>query len=178
MKPESTICWKCGKTSGGCSWSRNFVPVKGWDAKEKAVRGIGLSYTVKSCPEFEEDKAEYHVNFELVAAICKLIARDYKYLMVYRIKQPDREDVKDKLENLDVGILTDIYSDEMIKKIFKELKKDVELDIEIMDAWIECKNDEDKEKIREKYGENKVKSVVRHYTIHPLYKGSNRSKEN
>ena len=177
MKPESTICWKCRRASGGCSWSRNFVPVKGWDAKEKTMKKIGLTYLVKSCPEFEEDKAEYHANYELVAAICKSIARDYKNLMVYRIKQPDREDVKDKLENINVGILADIYSEGMIKKILRELKKDVELDIEIMDAWIECKNDEEKEKIRAKYGK-KVKSVVQHYTTHPLYMGSNRNKEN
>ena len=178
MIPKSTICWKCKKASGGCSWSRDFVPVDGWDAKEKTMQRIGLTYLVKYCPEFEEDKTEYHANDELITAICKSIVRDYKYLMVYRIKQPDREDVKDKLENLNIGILADIYSEGVIKKIFKDLKKDVELDIEIMDAWIECKNDDEKEKIRAKYGENKVKSVVRHYAIHPLYMGRKRNKEN
>ena len=56
----STLCWCCAKaTTGGCSWSRSFIPVEGWEAtstiiKEGAPR-LSHSYKVHSCPEFVED---------------------------------------------------------------------------------------------------------------------------
>ena len=48
---EETLCWGCAKAcGGGCSWSKDFVPVKGWDAKETRK-----GYLVTSCPQFEAD---------------------------------------------------------------------------------------------------------------------------
>lgn len=62
---HSTLCWECEKACGKCSWSRNFKPVKGWDAKPTQIfqytTGVGRkrysyytdSFDVYECPEFE-----------------------------------------------------------------------------------------------------------------------------
>lgn len=67
-KYRATLCWKCANAvpnregTRGCSWSKEFKPVEGWDA-EKTVLFTGYwnskrfgtdSYIVKSCPEFVE----------------------------------------------------------------------------------------------------------------------------
>lgn len=64
-----SICWFCENAvpnrdgTRGCSWSKAFKPVEGWDA-EKTVLFTGYwnskrfgtdSYIVKSCPEFIGD---------------------------------------------------------------------------------------------------------------------------
>lgn len=63
---KSTICWDCKKAIKGCSWSKSFVPVRGWDAtktmlfassgrrEKKKFRHVE-SYIVSSCPEFVRD---------------------------------------------------------------------------------------------------------------------------
>ena len=54
-----TICWHCKKACCGCSWSKRFVPVKGWTATETVIIGGRdgseriKSYRVIRCPEFE-----------------------------------------------------------------------------------------------------------------------------
>ena len=67
-----SICWKCKNAvpdgKYGCSWSRRFQPVEGWDAKPTLVKntshrkGFGSvhfnSYRVKGCPKFIPDKKE------------------------------------------------------------------------------------------------------------------------
>lgn len=54
-----TICWHCQNACGGCSWSKNLTPVKGWKAKKikvKIVQGdYNDSYIVNECPEFKPD---------------------------------------------------------------------------------------------------------------------------
>lgn len=53
----------------GCNWSRNFLPVEGWEAKCTKIkvttisRGIEYkseidSYEIKSCPQFIPDRIE------------------------------------------------------------------------------------------------------------------------
>lgn len=59
MKGKDTLCWKCNKTCGKCSWTKNFKPVKGWTAvKTKFFNGntYEQSYLVTKCPEFEKFK--------------------------------------------------------------------------------------------------------------------------
>lgn len=64
-KPQ-TLCWNCEKACRGCSWSRDFIPVKGWKAKPtklyvrqetlasgKKKKYYTESFHVKECPEFE-----------------------------------------------------------------------------------------------------------------------------
>lgn len=45
------LCWSCGNAVNGCSWSRSFVPVDGWEAEED-----GTSYKIRNCPRFERMK--------------------------------------------------------------------------------------------------------------------------
>lgn len=60
-----TLCESCRKaTNSGCSWSREFKPVQGWDAQEtvcgyqisrateEEIKTPIQSYVVKHCPEF------------------------------------------------------------------------------------------------------------------------------
>lgn len=48
------LCWDCAKATGGCDWSREFLPIPGWDATP-AVRNGEASYVITGCPEFERD---------------------------------------------------------------------------------------------------------------------------
>lgn len=54
-----TLCWHCEKaTNEGCSWSRAFIPVIGWDAEKdvketQSNKDDGISYFVRKCPEFK-----------------------------------------------------------------------------------------------------------------------------
>lgn len=63
---RETLCWGCEKAQKKCSWSKNFEPVKGWDAKPtkvyireetlpsgKVKRYYEDSFCVRKCPEFE-----------------------------------------------------------------------------------------------------------------------------
>lgn len=58
---HETICWKCAKNSGLCSWSENFTPVEGWEAVPTKIQARRHSkdadeidsYDVYECPEFE-----------------------------------------------------------------------------------------------------------------------------
>ena len=55
--PKPQPCWNCRKYAGGCSWSRSFTPIPGWDAEPTGTRS-GLrtdSYQIIRCPEFEDD---------------------------------------------------------------------------------------------------------------------------
>ena len=52
-------CWNCKKCFGGCSWSRAFIPVKGWDAEKTKIHNdlhYIDSYKIYSCPEYVEEK--------------------------------------------------------------------------------------------------------------------------
>ena len=54
--PEYTRCWTCRNACGGCSWSREFKPVDGWNADKTTYLDCGEivnSYFIKSCPEYE-----------------------------------------------------------------------------------------------------------------------------
>ena len=64
---KPTLCWKCERACGGCSWSADFVPVDGWEAiptKIAADRGYYVekeinSFIVTNCPLFKDDTAKY-----------------------------------------------------------------------------------------------------------------------
>ena len=55
---ERTICWECEKTCGGCSWSREFKPVDGWEAVETTDCTGDKSFLVRKCPEFVRENRE------------------------------------------------------------------------------------------------------------------------
>lgn len=56
---KRTLCLICQKAGGNCSWSKDFTPVEGWNAKPTKIRcreqktGYIDSYHVIECPEFE-----------------------------------------------------------------------------------------------------------------------------
>lgn len=56
-----SLCWKCKRAYGLCSWSHRFKPVKGWEAERTILMGgKGIfaveSYDVKKCPLFIQDR--------------------------------------------------------------------------------------------------------------------------
>ena len=66
---KSTLCWKCihavpDKHGHGCSWSKEFKPVEGWEAEKTVItnyigsqgKKIRSSYMVIRCPEFKPDE--------------------------------------------------------------------------------------------------------------------------
>lgn len=58
---RSSLCWDCEKaTNSGCSWSKSFKPVKGWEAEPKPIKLTATknidSYLVIKCPQFAEDE--------------------------------------------------------------------------------------------------------------------------
>lgn len=50
------LCYKCKNATGGCPWSDNFLPVKGWDAEPTVIKdsiiGDIPSFKIKHCPQF------------------------------------------------------------------------------------------------------------------------------
>ncbi len=60
ISKKLALCWYCKNACGGCSWSKNLIPIKGWKAKEVTNRGISdsgiKSYKVIECPEFVEGR--------------------------------------------------------------------------------------------------------------------------
>ena len=51
-------CWRCQNACGGCSWSREFQPVEGWEAEPTIIMGDGVeipSFEIKKCPMFIKD---------------------------------------------------------------------------------------------------------------------------
>lgn len=72
---HNQLCWDCEKACGGCSWSKDFIPVKGWDAVPTKVRNgttskkgehivsVIDSFEVRECPEFEPLKMADEMEF-------------------------------------------------------------------------------------------------------------------
>ena len=59
---KQTLCWECKRACGGCSWSRDFKPVRGWKAEKTKIARFkdanADSYIVKECPLFVQDRKE------------------------------------------------------------------------------------------------------------------------
>jgi len=51
---HENLCWSCRNATTGCSWSRDSIPVKGWDADEEPYRGYEgtVTYKIRDCPQF------------------------------------------------------------------------------------------------------------------------------
>ena len=56
---KAQLCWTCHNATGGCLWSRELKPVKGWDAKRtvnKDSEGYKIySYKIRFCPQYIHD---------------------------------------------------------------------------------------------------------------------------
>ena len=55
---KTQLCWTCARACGGCSWSANFQPVKGWTAT-KTIMNVDRgayekrrikTYKIRACP--------------------------------------------------------------------------------------------------------------------------------
>lgn len=60
VNKHQSLCWTCKKVYGGCSWSKYFIPVKGWTAIPTQIKVTYStnyytddSYDVYACPEYE-----------------------------------------------------------------------------------------------------------------------------
>lgn len=56
---KDTKCWTCQNCFGGCSWSRDFIPVDGWKAEKTFIPSneqYAESYKVIECPKYRKDK--------------------------------------------------------------------------------------------------------------------------
>ena len=54
---RESLCFLCGNACGGCSWSRDFTPVEGWDAEPTIGKSHHTkSWFVKACPEYTNDR--------------------------------------------------------------------------------------------------------------------------
>lgn len=60
---KETKCITCGNACGGCSWSQDFTPVKGWTAEETICKAHRWdqsleinTYNVIDCPEYTPDR--------------------------------------------------------------------------------------------------------------------------
>lgn len=54
-RPKPQPCWRCRKYAGGCSWSRSFTPIPGWEAEPTTLMRGAPSYRIIRCPEYEPD---------------------------------------------------------------------------------------------------------------------------
>lgn len=68
---SESLCWTCKNASCGCSWSREFKPVKGWKAIATIINSTCKggkvstpSYCVIECPEFIKDTPKDAVTDE------------------------------------------------------------------------------------------------------------------
>lgn len=65
LSAAGTLCWRCRNAvpdpdgRQGCSWSRDFEPVKGWTAVPQLLKcpdkDDAETFHVVSCPEFVPD---------------------------------------------------------------------------------------------------------------------------
>ena len=127
---NETLCWICKKaTNNGCSWSRRFLPVDGWDAEEHVIRGRKeTSYLVKDCPEYIKDDGEIEELdnegvLNLGMAVLRSAATDYDLALypftntefiIRKILQGNdisEESARSSLEKFFVGDYADGLSD-------------------------------------------------------------------
>lgn len=127
MKHENkrpTLCWHCKNAvptgTSGCSWSRDFQPVKGWvaDAHNLKTQSSGRhlnTYCVIYCPQFQKDNAN--------SAVCKDAESCLRLAEVVLQKQMDRyraalvqyaktrqEKFLIRLRNIERDLLTPYYA--------------------------------------------------------------------
>lgn len=78
MQDKPTLCWKCAKACGECSWSDGtFTSVDGWNAIPTVIhadhgRGYGEdvpSFIVAACPQFDDDSGKYKKSTPIPTAI-------------------------------------------------------------------------------------------------------------
>ena len=115
-----TLCWQCDKScTGGCSWSKDFVPVNGWVAEKNEKRG---SYSVITCPEFVKsrklDDIDINGAHDLAAGIIKMAVNDYRVAK----KHATRHSIENFFRSKLFANLCDIDPERIIELLRKEVK--------------------------------------------------------
>lgn len=70
MYRKDQLCFSCKNACGGCSWSKTFTPVDGWEAKECKIPRTNIkTYKIKKCPEYVFDGTcvrcvNFNANYE------------------------------------------------------------------------------------------------------------------
>lgn len=55
MYKKDTLCLSCRKSLLECSWSKDFVPVEGWEAVAVKNKSGYDTFFIKNCPLYEYD---------------------------------------------------------------------------------------------------------------------------
>lgn len=81
-RKKDTLCWSCKKACCGCSWSKFFIPVKGWVAEptiiaDKAETYKINSYHVKSCPKYINEGISKTKTYKELAAELGISVRTF-----------------------------------------------------------------------------------------------------
>ena len=59
------LCWNCKNACAGCSWSRYFIPVKGWTATPTKIYSNDIvipSYLITACPKYIPENKNFKVK--------------------------------------------------------------------------------------------------------------------
>lgn len=84
LEEKSQLCFTCARSCGGCSWSRELIPVPGWTAvRTLDARGRPYSYAVSACPEYVREGSRWRDLDEpgctrLLEAMVRQMRDDYR----------------------------------------------------------------------------------------------------
>lgn len=137
-KKKYTLCWECDKCEGDCCWSKDFIPIDGWEAEDDSrydSKGDYLvRYIVWSCPEFEKKKPSKTVNYEgaekIAIEVGQLLAKEYKSAYKHFILNPNVE-TRSALDYARSGIMDGLlqYMDMDLEGFIRRLEREVRHDL-------------------------------------------------
>lgn len=196
MKPmkfnkSNTICWDCEKCGGGCSWSHDLIPVKGWKAETDYTLFHGKrdnSYTVLECPEYEKRHSKITASdiddegaVNVMLAIVKRANKDYitSYIAdFYKIsdevaKASNKTLGTERLGKIETeirtGIISSVFGVQKTEEIIEQFKKDANEVINIMALWIEGTDNEEIARMTGKSKEE-IENLIKSYKNSRNYK--------
>lgn len=125
---KETLCWDCKNSGGGCSWSKSFEPVEGWDAEKSIIHSRSYrpyeSYYVKSCPKFEKryfiklkNRIDFQFYYNFKSFKNELTEYEQQLAMAYFTKRTE-----DIAKEYNISIRTVFRKIEKIKSKLKHLE--------------------------------------------------------
>lgn len=121
---KDTLCWNCKNTCGGCSWTKDFVPVENWKAiptRLKIMDKYDSSFVVLECPKFQEIypfnmQDRKYPYYRLYKKFHPILAQEEKKLFYIWLKY-------DNVEACRILNMTDLELYRNIYQIKKKLKR-------------------------------------------------------
>ena len=123
--PNKSLCWSCQNAvpsaTTGCSWSRHFKPIEGWEAIPNPNPEM-KSFRVRQCPCFKAETDESRKgNFckydsacvRLVEHILKSEIQHYREILNQYAKAPvysDRQKVVGELRTVEKDLCSKVYA--------------------------------------------------------------------